>query len=171
LKVQLREQKKRHDLVDAVFALGDDDLVRIVMRVEALSQFLATESGEHLLAGYKRAANILRAEERKDDELSTLLQSGELEKKLNADLFCEAEERALHEALEKSAPAAREAVEKEDFSAAMAALAKLRAPVDRFFDTVLVNDPDRRLRLNRLALLSRIRAALHEVADFSKIEG
>ncbi|MBL8551879.1 MAG: glycine--tRNA ligase subunit beta [Hyphomonadaceae bacterium] len=168
LTVQLRDQGKRHDLVDAVFSLGDDDLVRIVARVEALDAFLKTQDGSNLLAGYKRSANILRAEERKDDKLSTVLQTGEYPQQA---LFQENAEKTLHAALSKAAPAARAAVEKEDFTAAMSALSSLRAPVDAFFEAVLVNADDPKLRLNRLALLTNIRDALHEVADFSRIEG
>jgi glycyl-tRNA synthetase beta chain len=167
LKVQLREQGKRHDLVDAVFALGDDDLVRIVARVEALDAFLKTEDGANLLAGYKRAANILAAEEKKGKGLS----EADLKAGLDAKLLAEAAEKALHAALEKALPAARAAVEKEEFAAAMKALAGLRAPVDAFFDKVLVNAEDANLRRNRLLLLSRFREALSQVADFSKIEG
>ena len=167
LKVQLRDQGKRHDLVDAVFALGDDDLVRIVARVEALDAFLKTEDGANLLAGYKRAANILAAEEKKGKGLS----EADLAKGLDAKLLQEPAEKALHAALEKALPAARAAVEKEDFAAAMKALSGLRAPVDAFFDGVMVNAEDAALRTNRLLLLSRLREALSAVADFSKIEG
>jgi len=167
LKVQLREQGKRHDLVDAVFALGDDDLVRIVARVEALDTFLKIEDGTNLLAGYKRAANILAAEEKKGKGLS----EADLAKGLDAKLLTEPAEQALHAALEKALPAARAAVEKEEFAAAMQALSQLRAPVDQFFDKVLVNAEDPALRRNRLLLLSRLREALSAVADFSKIEG
>ncbi|WP_395644542.1 glycine--tRNA ligase subunit beta [Terricaulis sp.] len=167
LKVQLRDQGKRHDLVDAVFALGDDDLVRIVARVEALDAFLKTESGANLLAGYKRAANILAAEEKKGKGLS----EADTATGLKADLLQEPAEKALYAALEKALPAARAAVEKEDFAAAMRALSELRAPVDQFFEKVLVNAEDAALRRNRLLLLSRLREALSAVADFSKIEG
>jgi glycyl-tRNA synthetase beta chain len=167
LKVQLREQGKRHDLVDAVFALGDDDLVRIVARVEALDAFLRTENGANLLAGYKRAANILAAEEKRGKGLSEADVAGGLD----TSLLNEPAEKSLHNALEKALPAARAAVEKEDFAAAMKALAALRAPVDAFFDKVLVNAPEEEVRRNRLLLLSRFREALSEVADFSKIEG
>jgi glycyl-tRNA synthetase beta chain len=167
LKVQLRDQGKRHDLVDAVFALGDDDLVRIVARVEALDAFLKTEAGANLLAGYKRAANILAAEEKKGKGLS----DADVKAGLDAKLLAEPAEKALSAALEKALPAARAAVEKEDFAAAMAALADLRAPVDAFFEQVLVNADDAALRRNRLLLLSRLREALSQVADFSKIEG
>jgi glycyl-tRNA synthetase beta chain len=167
LKVQLRDQGKRHDLVDAVFALGDDDLVRIVARVEALDAFLKTEDGANLLAGYKRAANILSAEEKKGKGLS----EADLKAGLDAKLLAEPAEKSLYEALEKALPAARAAVEKEDFAAAMKALSGLRAPVDAFFEKVLVNAEDPMLRRNRLLLLSRLREALSAVADFSKIEG
>ncbi len=167
LKVQLRDQGKRHDLVDAVFALGDDDLVRIVARVEALDAFLKTEDGANLLAGYKRAANILAAEEKKGKGLS----EADLAAAIDAKLLSEPAEKALHEALEKALPAARAAVEKEEFGQAMKALAGLRSPVDAFFDKVLVNAPEEQVRRNRLLLLSRFREALSAVADFSKIEG
>lgn len=166
LKVQLRDQGKRHDLVDAVFALGDDDLVRIVARVEALDAFLKTEDGVNLFAGYKRAANILAAEEKKGK-----WSAEEAKGQVDAKLLAEPAEKALHEALEKALPSARAAVEKEEFAAAMKALADLRAPVDGFFDKVLVNAPEAEIRRNRLLLLSRFREALSAVADFSKIEG
>ncbi|MFT3729768.1 MAG: glycine--tRNA ligase subunit beta [Terricaulis sp.] len=167
LKVQLRDQGKRHDLVDAVFALGDDDLVRIVARVEALDAFLKTEAGANLLAGYKRAANILAAEEKKGKGLSESDVNAGLQEKLLA----EPAEKALYAALEAAIPKARIAVEKEDFAAAMRALADLRAPVDAFFEGVLVNADDAALRRNRLLLLSRLVEATSTVADFSKIEG
>ncbi|MEQ1818272.1 MAG: glycine--tRNA ligase subunit beta [Terricaulis sp.] len=166
LKVQLRDQGKRHDLVDAVFALGDDDLVRIVARVEALDAFLKTEDGANLLAGYKRAANILAAEEKKNK-----WSAEEAKGQVDASKLAEPAEKALYEALEKALPAARAAVEKEEFAAAMKALSGLRAPVDAFFEKVLVNADDPMLRRNRLLLLSRLREALSAVADFSKIEG
>jgi glycyl-tRNA synthetase beta chain len=166
LKVQLRDQGKRHDLVDAVFALGDDDLVRIVARVEALDAFLKTEDGANLLAGYKRAANILAAEEKKG-KWSAEEATGDVD----ASKLVEPTEKALYEALAKALPAARAAVEKEEFAAAMKALSGLRAPVDAFFDKVMVNADDPMLRRNRLLLLSRLREALSAVADFSKIEG
>ncbi len=166
LKVQLREQGKRHDLVDAVFALGDDDLVRIVARVEALDAFLKTEAGANLLAGYKRAANILAAEEKKGR-----WSAEECKGEVDVSKLAEPAEHALHAALEAALPAARAAVEKEDFAAAMGALAGLRAPVDAFFEGVMVNAEDAILRRNRLLLLSRLREALSAVADFSRIEG
>ncbi|GAN00207.1 glycyl-tRNA synthetase beta chain [alpha proteobacterium U9-1i] len=166
LKVQLRDQGKRHDLVDAVFALGDDDLVRIVARVEALDAFLKSQDGANLLAGYKRAANILAAEEKKG-KWSAAEATGDVD----ASKLIEAAEKALHAALESAIPTARSAVEREDFAVAMKALSGLRAPVDAFFEGVLVNADDANLRRNRLLLLSRLREALSAVADFSKIEG
>jgi glycyl-tRNA synthetase beta chain len=166
LKVQLRDQGKRHDLVDAVFALGDDDLVRIVARVEALDAFLKTEDGKNLLAGYKRAANIIAAEEKKGK-----WSAADADAELDASKLVEPAEKALHAALETALPQARAAVEKEDFAAAMKALAGLRAPVDAFFEAVLVNADDPLLRRNRLLLLSRLVEALSQVADFSEIEG
>ncbi len=172
VRVQLRDGGKRYDLIDAVFAPDrnnrrDDDLVRIVARVEALDTFLKTEDGANLLAGYKRAANILRAEEKKNPDLENLL----LNREFDSAQLKEAEEKSLHAALERAAADAANAVAAEDFSAAMAALAKLRAPVDNFFERVLVNAPEENLRLNRLKLLTRMRDALHAVADFSRIEG
>lgn len=163
LKVQLREQGARHDLVDAVFALGgQDDLLLVVKRVEALGALLATEDGRNLLAGYRRAANILKAEEKKGTRVADAVDPAR---------FVMAEERALFTAVEFAAAEARAAVEREDFEAAMRALAALRAPVDAFFEAVLVNDPDEAVRANRLALLGLIREAVHTVADFGRIEG
>lgn len=163
LKVHLREQGARHDLIDAVFALGEDDLVLIVKRVEALGEFLATEDGKNLLAGYKRAANILAIEEKKDGKSY----SGQ-GKTMAGD---PAEVDALVSALNSAAPAATSALETEDFAGAMRALSKLRGPVDAFFDKVTVNADDAAVRENRLNILSQIRDALNRVADFSKIEG
>ena len=162
LKVLLREQGKRHDLVDAVFALGDDDLVRIVARVDALDAFLKTEDGANLLAGYKRATNILKAEEKK-----AAVPSGAAERLAGAP----AEETGLIDALEQSRPAVESALVAEDFAAAMRALSALRAPVDGFFDKVLVNADDARERENRLRLLAQVRAAMGRVADFSLVVG
>jgi glycyl-tRNA synthetase beta chain len=162
LKVLLRDQGQRHDLVDAVFALGDDDLVRIVARVEALDGFLATEDGANLLAGYKRATNILKAEEKK-----AALPEGPAVRAPDAP----PEELALINALASAAPRIEADVAKEDFTAAMRALAGLRAPVDAFFDKVLVNDPDAATRHNRLRLLTQVRDAMGPVADFSLISG
>ncbi|MEE2525263.1 glycine--tRNA ligase subunit beta [Hyphobacterium sp. HN65] len=165
LKVHLKDDGISHDVIDAVFALGDDDLVRVTNRARALQGFLDTEDGKALLAGYKRAANILKAEEKKDGE-------GAFEGDLDGDYApVEAEEKALIAALDQVRPAASKAVEAEDFEGAMAALAQMRAPVDAFFDKVTVNDKDETLRRNRLRLLAMIRKAAHTVADFSRIEG
>ncbi len=164
MKVQLRDQGARHDLVDAVFALeGQDDLLLIVRRVEALGKFLDTEDGKNLLAGYKRATNIIRIEEKKDLRDYT----GAPEPKL----YKQDEEKALARAIDAAKAEATRAVEKEDFAAAMTAMAKLRPAVDAFFDKVTVNVEDQALRENRLKLLNEIRAATRAVADFSKIEG
>lgn len=167
LKVYLRDQGARHDLIDAVFALpGQDDLLMVVRRVEALGKFLDTEDGKNLLAGYKRAANILRIEEKKDGRA--------YDSEPDAGLIASAgqpEERALHEALGVARAEASSAVGAEDFEGAMRALSRLRAPVDAFFETVTVNAEDPGLRANRLALLNALRAATREVADFSRIEG
>jgi glycyl-tRNA synthetase beta chain len=164
LKVQLREQGARHDLVDAVFALeGQDDLLLIVRRVEALAQFLDSEDGKNLLAGYKRATNIIRIEEKKDGRQYT----GAPQPKL----YQQAEEKALAKAIDAAKIEAARAVQKEDFAAAMRAMAKLRPSVDAFFDKVTVNVEDKALRENRLKLLNKIREATRAVADFSKIEG
>ena len=164
LKVQQREAGVRHDLIDAVFALGgEDDLVRLLARVKALQAFVATEDGTNLLAGYKRAANILRIEEKKDARAY----DGEVAR----DLLVLPEEIGLADTLETVEDEARAAVEREDFAPAMASLAKLRPAVDAFFNAVTVNDAVPERRANRLNLLNRIRAAMHSVADFSKIEG
>jgi glycyl-tRNA synthetase beta chain len=164
LKVQLREQGARHDLVDAVFALeGQDDLLLIVRRVDALAQFLDSEDGKNLLAGDKRATNIIRIEEKKDGRQYT----GAPQPKL----YQQVEEKALAKAIDAAKAEAARAVEKEDFAAAMRAMAKLRPSVDAFFDKVTVNVDDKPLRENRLKLLNEIREATRAVADFSKIEG
>jgi glycyl-tRNA synthetase beta chain len=164
LKVQLREQGARHDLVDAVFALeGQDDLLLIVRRVEALGEFLDSEDGKNLLAGYKRATNIIRIEEKKDARVYT----GAPQSKL----YQQAEEKALAATIDAAKEEAARAVEKENFAAAMRAMAKLRPHVDAFFDKVTVNVDDKALRENRLKLLNQIREATRTVADFSRIEG
>ena len=158
LKVQQREAGVRHDLIDAVIALGgEDDLVRLLARVKALQSFVTTEDGTNLLAAYKRAANILKAAQDAAPALagSTLLPA-------EADLLA---------ALDAAEPKAASAVEGEQFEAAMAALASLRAPIDAFFEGVMVNDEDPAKRAFRLGLLARFRDAVHRVADFSKIEG
>jgi glycyl-tRNA synthetase beta chain len=210
LKVQQREAGVRHDLIDAVFALGgEDDLVRLLARVKALQSFVATEDGANLLVGYRRAANILRKEGwdaapspqrgegrgegslssleasssevrpspnrsggfevRPGDEPTAALPDGERAFALS--YTPEKEEAALLSALDAAEPRAASSVEQEDFEGAMAALASLRAPIDAFFDKVTVNDPDEDKRAARLAMLARIRDAVHKVADFSKIEG
>jgi glycyl-tRNA synthetase beta chain len=164
LKVQLREQGARHDLVDAVFALeGQDDLLLIVRRVDALGQFLDTDDGKNLLAGTKRAENILRIEEKKDKR--------GYDGAPDAKLFAAPEEKALAAAIASAKKDAAAAVAKEDFAAAMSAMAKLRSTVDAFFDKVTVNADDKALRENRLKLLNEIRQATRTVADFSRIEG
>jgi glycyl-tRNA synthetase beta chain len=164
LKVQLRDQGARHDLVDAVFSLsGQDDLLMIVRRVDALGKFLDSDDGKNLLAGYKRATNIIRIEEKKDKREYTGApepQKYELP-----------EEKALAEAIDVAKKEASAAIAKEDFSAAMLAMAKLRPRVDAFFDKVTVNVDNKGLRENRLKLLNEIREATRSVADFSKIEG
>ncbi|GLK67681.1 glycine--tRNA ligase subunit beta [Hansschlegelia plantiphila] len=209
LKVQLREQGARHDLVDAVFgssapsalegegkvrgdgggssgqgaaptpepspqgggesapasgARQNDDLVLVVRRVEALAKLLATEDGENLLAGYKRAANILKAEEKKDG-------AGAFEGALDPALLSDPAEIALSGALDVAEPAAADAVAREDFAAATSALGALRPQVDAFFDQIMVNAPDPALRANRLKLLARLRRATRAVADFDRIAG
>jgi glycyl-tRNA synthetase beta chain len=161
LKVALKDQGKRGDLVDAVFALGDDDLVRIVARVEALSGFLATEDGTNLLQGYKRAVNILKAEEKK----------GDLPTGAPSRAAAPAEEGALFDALTAAAPKLDAALAAEDFTSAMTALAALRGPVDAFFEKVLVNSDVAAERENRLRLLQQVRDAMGRVADFSLVTG
>jgi len=164
LKGQLREKGARHDLVDAVFALeGQDDLLLIVRRVEALGKFLDTEDGKNLLAGYKRATNIIRIEEKKDGHQYTGAPI--------AKFYDQSEEKALAQAINAAKTEASRAVEVEDFEAAMRAMARLRPHVDTFFDKVTVNVEDKKVRENRLKLLNEIRAATRAVADFSKIEG
>ncbi|OSZ70721.1 glycine--tRNA ligase subunit beta [Sphingomonas sp. IBVSS1] len=160
LKVQQREAGVRHDLIDAVFALGgEDDLVRLLARVKALQAFVETEDGTNLLAGYKRAANILKAAEKDPPTAEPAAGQGD------------GAEAALADALDAALPQAQAAVADERFTDAMAALAALRGPVDGFFDGVMVNDPDPAVRARRLALLARFRDAVHGVADFSRIEG
>ncbi len=201
LKVQQREAGVRHDLIDAVFALGgEDDLVRLLARVHALQSFVGTEDGANLLAGYKRAANILKKEGFADTPsppvgegrgpLASASGKGEGDAADGASLTAPHPSAAsplppsptggegvapaeidLRDALDAAEPAAALAVAREDFEAAMAALATLRAPIDAFFEQVTVNDADPEKRAARLALLARVRAAVHGVADFSRIEG
>jgi glycyl-tRNA synthetase beta chain len=192
LKVQQREAGVRHDLIDAVFALGgEDDLVRLLARVHALQAFVGTEDGANLLAGYKRAANILKKEdwhglegeiaETGEEDPLAVVDDPDLAPVIAAKMAesHEAEhgytpepaEQALIDALASAAPRAEQAVAAEDFAGAMAALASLRAPIDAFFDGVMINDADPAKRNSRLALLDQFRAAVHNVADFSRIEG
>jgi glycyl-tRNA synthetase beta chain len=200
LKVQQREAGVRHDLIDAVFSLGnEDDLVRLLARVNALQNFIATEDGANLLAAYKRAANILKKEgwdsaTEKDGALKTqgIPRTGEedplavvddpdlaavvqarmeLNREKSLSYTPEPAESALIEALDSAEPTASRAVDAEDFASAMGALASLRAPIDAFFDSVTVNDADPAKREARLNLLARFRDAVHRVADFSRIEG
>jgi glycyl-tRNA synthetase beta chain len=167
LKVYLRDAGARHDLIDAAIGAGTpDDLLMILRRVEALGSFLEMEDGKNLLAGYKRAVNIIRAEEKKEKD------GGQsFNEKHAANLRSQDEEHALASAIETAAQGASACVGREDFAGAMSALAKLRAPVDAFFVAVTVNDTDAAKRLNRLRLLNELRAAMHGVADFSKIAG
>ncbi|TGT41253.1 glycine--tRNA ligase subunit beta [Mesorhizobium sp. M8A.F.Ca.ET.165.01.1.1] len=162
LKVYLRDQGARHDLIDAVITPQSDDLLQIVRRVEALGSFLDTEDGKNLLAGTKRAANILAAEEKKKTLVAETVEPA---------LFRQDAEKSLFAAVNQAEKQAGEAIQNQDFSAAMLALSVLREPVDSFFEHVLVNDEDLSVRANRLALLTRIRTATGQVADFSKIAG
>jgi len=162
LKVYLRDNGSRHDLIDAVITPESDDVLAITRRVEALGTFLDTDDGKNLLAGTKRAANILAAEEKKGTDIA---------ENVDAKLFETDEERALFDSLEEAENFAKQAIEKEDFAKAMEFLSQLRAPVDKFFEEVMVNADDTNVRANRLALMKRIRNATGAVADFSKIAG
>ncbi|MBZ9888482.1 glycine--tRNA ligase subunit beta [Mesorhizobium sp. BR1-1-3] len=162
LKVYLRDQGARHDLIDAVITPQSDDLLQIVRRVEALGAFLDTEDGKNLLAGTKRAANILAAEEKKKTAVAETVEPA---------LFRADTEKSLFAAVNQAEKQAGEAIQNDDFSGALLALSVLREPVDSFFEHVLVNDEDQAVRANRLALLARIRAATGQVADFSRIAG
>ena len=164
LKVHLKEKGVRHDLISAVFAVdGEDDLVRLLARVEALGAFLKSDDGENLLVAYKRAANIVRIEEKRDGKTYA--------NEFKPDLLVADEERNLAAYLDDATSGAREALAQEDFTGAMSSIARLRRPVDDFFDHVTVNCEEAKLRENRLRLLSRIDATLDQVADFSRIEG
>ncbi|NRD90217.1 hypothetical protein C8024_13235 [Sphingopyxis sp. BSNA05] len=191
LKVQQREAGVRHDLIDAVFALGgEDDLVRLLARVKALQAFVETTDGVNLLAGYKRASNILKKEapggasntrHPESDTRHPELVSGspEVLKQVQDDEMSakplsytpEKAEKALIDALDAAQPEVTAAIEAEQFETAMTALAALRGPIDQFFEDVTVNDDDEAKRKARLALLARFRNAVHQVADFSQIEG
>jgi glycyl-tRNA synthetase beta chain len=165
LKVALKDKGVRHELVAAVFAVGgEDDLLRLLARVAALEAFLRSDDGANLLVAYQRAANIVRIEEKRD---RAVYDGGGVQ----TELLAQDEEKVLAERIFMAEGEAQAALEREDFTAAMAALAKLRRPVDDFFDKVTVNCDDRELRANRLRLLARIGATLGRVADFSKIEG
>ena len=164
LRVHLRDLGHRHDLVNAVFSVdGEDDLVRLLARVDTLADFLDGEDGINLLTAYRRAANILRIEEKKDGR--------RYEGKPDPALFAEAEERTLHEQIIRVNNLAEHMLSRESFGHAMTIMSPLRAPVDAFFDHVTVNCDDPALRRNRLLMLSQIRSTLDGVADFSKIEG
>jgi glycyl-tRNA synthetase beta chain len=167
LTVQLRDQKARHDLVDAVLSNGSlvegHDLLLIVRRIEALGKFLDTDDGKNLLSGFKRAANILRIEEKKDN--------ASYAEAPDTGLLSQPEEKELARTIGVTKTEAGEAIRREDFAAAMTAMSKLRPHVDAFFDKVTVNVEDKALRANRLRLLNEIREATRSVADFSKIEG
>jgi glycyl-tRNA synthetase beta chain len=164
LKVHLRSEGVRHDVIDACFNLGgQDDLVLLVNRVNALQKFVETEDGTNLLAGYKRATNILAAEQKKDGVEYTLDPDAK---------FAEAdEEKALFAALDTADAAIRPALEAEDFAAAMTAMAALRVPIDAFFEKVTVNSGNQVVRRNRLCLLNRVKVVMERVAVFSAIEG
>ena len=164
LKVQFRDQGARHDLVDAVFALGgQDDLVLIVRRVEALGKFLDSDDGRNLLEGYRRATNIIRIEE-KEDKRSYVGTP-------DPDLFREPLEMHLWNTIQSTVADANHHISREDFESAMETLSTLRTAVDTFFESVTVNVDDKKLRENRLKLLHQIREATLAVADFSRIEG
>ena len=163
VKVVLREQGVRHDLVTAVFRLGGEDDWRLLARVEALNKFLDSEAGANLLVAYRRAANIVRIEEKKDGR--------RYQGAADPSSMVAAEEKNLHQALLTAERQAAAALEEEDFTGSMEVLARLREPVDNFFAQVTVNADDPALRANRLALLSQIGATLNRVADFSAIEG
>jgi glycyl-tRNA synthetase beta chain len=183
LKVQQREAGVRHDLIDAVFALGgEDDLVRLLARVKALQAFVTTDEGVNLLAGYKRAANILKQAEGDASAEGTVpsaaqrtVPGGEAEGGADTGTVPvrgqSLAEEQLQTALKTAEPKATAAIESEDFEAAMVVLASLRTPIDAFFDGVMVNDPDPEKRAFRIGLLARFRDAVHKVADFSRIEG
>jgi glycyl-tRNA synthetase beta chain len=163
LRIQLRSEGARHDVLSAVLALGlDDDFTRLLARTSAVAALLGTEDGKNLLAAAKRAANILRIEEKKD---------GPHDGPIDPALLTHPAEIALAEILDKIAPAVADAIAAEDFSGAMTLLASLRAPLDAFFADVTVNDGDATIRKNRLRLLAKLRAAMNNAADFSKIDG
>jgi glycyl-tRNA synthetase beta chain len=180
LKVHLKDEGVKHDVIDAVFALGDDDLVRVTKKARALQAFMNSDDGQALLQGYRRAANILAAEEKKGFDLASARAEAVEGSDVDTDAALmiaiaktadAAEERALIAAIEGADEVASVALSKEDFEGAMSALSQLREPVDAFFEAVVVNAEDSMVRRNRLLLLSRIRAAADQVADFSRLEG
>ncbi|WP_439637479.1 glycine--tRNA ligase subunit beta [Oceanicaulis sp.] len=180
LKVHLKDEGVKYDVIDAVFALGDDDLVRVTKKARALQAFMNSDDGQALLQGYRRAANILAAEEKKGFDLASARAEAVSGSDVDTDAALmiaiaktaeAAEERALIAAIEGADEVASVALSKEDFEGAMSALSQLREPVDAFFEAVVVNDKDDMVRRNRLLLLSRIRAAADQVADFSRLEG
>jgi glycyl-tRNA synthetase beta chain len=163
LKVMLRENGARYDLVDAVITPESDDILEITRRVEALSALLSTEDGKNLLSGYRRAVNIVTAEEKKD--------KANFDGPVDDTLLVEAAESELGTAVASVSEDVAAKVGADDYRGAIASLATLRRPVDAFFEAVLVNDPDPRVRVNRLNLLAKLRDTMHRVADFSKIAG
>ncbi|MHA1545796.1 MAG: DALR anticodon-binding domain-containing protein, partial [Alphaproteobacteria bacterium] len=164
LKVHLKDAGTRHDLIDAVFASGqEDDLLMAVARVEALTGFLETDDGANLLAGIKRAQNILSKEEKNDGQA--------IEGIVDQNLLLKIEEKSLDGAIRTARGQVIDAVKAEDFTAALSALAQLREPVDRFFESVTVNADNPDMRTNRLKMLAQIRQTTARIADFSRIEG
>jgi glycyl-tRNA synthetase beta chain len=163
LKVHLRERGVRHDLIASVFAKAEDDLVRLLSRVDALQRFLTSDDGANLLVAYRRASNIVAIEERRDNR--------NYDRDVDQSLLRERPEHALVADLVFSGGNARHSLELEEFDAAMGHLASMRRPVDEFFERVTVNADDAKLRENRLRLLARIRSTMNQIADFSQIEG
>ena len=163
VKVALKSEGLRHDLIDAVFALGEDNLMEIAARVRALAEFLGTDDGMNLLAAYRRAVNILTKEEKKERKT--------YDGAVDAARLSEKEEQHLFEALEKTEKPVKEALETRQMAEAMGHIAALRAPVDRFFEGVMVNTEDPEIRENRLFLLARIRSMMDALADFHQVEG
>ncbi len=163
LRVKLRGEGKRFDVLDAVLATGaDDDLVRVMKRVQAMEQMLQTEDGKNLLSAYRRAANILKVEDAKD---------GPHQGQPDAAVFRQVEENNLQNAIDTVRSATEHSFRKEDFAGAMTIFAATRPTIDAFFQNVTVNDPDPQIRQNRLRLLAQLRDTMHKIADFSKIEG
>lgn len=162
LKVYLRDKGIRHDVMDAVIKPDSDDMLAIVQKAEALQPLLDTDDGKNLLAGIKRAGNILTAEEKKGAEIASAIDTG---------LFATPEEKTLADALDHTEQTASACLQKRDYKAAMTTLASLRAPIDAFFEQVMVNDEDEAIRANRLSLLGRVRNVIHPIADLSKISG